>query len=80
MNESTRQSVPNCPTPTFGNPDIPPEGRVNATGNPESPPGDGPHNPVIESQFPSQMGSSCDRCQHAAVLLVFLQPLAEAYT
>jgi len=55
MNESTRQSVPNRPTPTFGNPDMPPEGRVNATGNPESPRGDGPHNPVIESQFPSQM-------------------------
>jgi oxalate decarboxylase len=46
--------VPNHPTPTFGNPDLPPEGRVNTAGNPESLRSDGPRNEVIESQFPSQ--------------------------
>ena len=51
----TVQGVPNHPTPTFGNPDLPPEGRVNTTNNPESLRSDGPHNPVIESQFPSQI-------------------------
>jgi len=48
-------SVPNHPTPTFGNPDLPPQGRLNTAGNPESLRSDGPHNQVIESQFPSQM-------------------------
>jgi oxalate decarboxylase len=49
------RAVPNRPTPTFGNPDLPPQGRLNTTGNPESLRGDGPHNEVIEGQFPSQM-------------------------
>jgi oxalate decarboxylase len=48
------QAIPNRPTPTFGNPDLPPQGRVNTTGNPESLRSDGPHNEVLESQFPSQ--------------------------
>jgi oxalate decarboxylase len=52
--EST-SGVPNRPTPTFGNPDLPPEGRVNTAGNPESLRSDGPRNMVIEGQFPSQM-------------------------
>ena len=43
------------PTPTFGNPDLPPEGRLNTASNPESLRSDGPQNEVIESQFPSQM-------------------------
>jgi oxalate decarboxylase len=46
---------PHHEMPTFGNPDLPPEGRINTAGNPESLRSDGPHNPVIESQFPSQM-------------------------
>jgi oxalate decarboxylase len=49
------RAVPNRPTPTFGNPDLPPQGRLNTTGNVESLRSDGPHNKVIESQFPSQM-------------------------
>ena len=52
---STAQAVPNHPRPTFGNPDLPPQGRVNTANNPESLRSDGPHNQVIESQFPSQM-------------------------
>src|SRR5262245_1141205 len=48
-------SIPNRPTPTFGNPDLPPQGKLNTAGNPESLRSDGPHNPAIESQFPSQM-------------------------
>jgi oxalate decarboxylase len=47
--------VPNRPTPTFGNPDLPPQNRLNTTGNAESLRSDGPHNEAIESQFPSQM-------------------------
>src|ERR1700756_779946 len=49
------RAIPNRPTPTFGNPDLPPEGRLNTEGNPESLRSDGPHNEIIESQFPSQM-------------------------
>lgn len=49
------RAIPNRPTPAFGNPDLPPEGRLNTVGNPESLRSDGPHNQVIESQFPSQM-------------------------
>jgi oxalate decarboxylase len=52
--EST-PGVPNRPTPTFGNPDLPPEGRVNTAGDSESLRSDGPRNMVIEGQFPSQM-------------------------
>ncbi|MFY9640201.1 MAG: cupin domain-containing protein, partial [Rhodomicrobium sp.] len=52
---STLRAVPNHPRPTFGNPDLPPQGRVNTTNNPESLRSDGPHNQAIESQFPSQM-------------------------
>jgi oxalate decarboxylase len=43
------------PTPAFGNPDLPPEGRLNTEGNSESLRSDGPRNPIIESQFPSQI-------------------------
>ncbi len=46
--------IPNRPTPTFGNPDLPPQGRLNTAGNPQSLRSDGPRNEVIESQFPSQ--------------------------
>jgi oxalate decarboxylase len=46
--------VPNRPTPAFGNPDLPPQGRLNTAGNPESLRSDGPSNKVIEGQFPSQ--------------------------
>jgi hypothetical protein len=41
--------IPNRPTPTFGNPDLPPEGRLNTADNPESLRSDGPRNPMIES-------------------------------
>lgn len=57
MHPSKRTSaaaIPNHPTATFGNPDLPPQGRVNTAGNPESLRSDGPRNEVIESQFPSQ--------------------------
>jgi oxalate decarboxylase len=47
--------IPNRPTPTFGNPDLPPQGRLNTKDNPESLRSDGPRNAIIEGQFPSQM-------------------------
>jgi len=53
-NQNGFRSIPNRTTPSFGNPDLPPEGRVTTIGNPESLRSDGPHNPVLESQFPSQ--------------------------
>jgi len=37
----------------FGNPDNPPQGAVNTTGNPESDSDPGPKNPALMSQFPS---------------------------
>ena len=51
---SRTRAVPNRPTPAFGNPDLPPEGRMNTRHNPESLRSDGPQNEVLESQFPSQ--------------------------
>jgi oxalate decarboxylase len=51
---STVLVVANHPTPTFGNPDLPPQGRLNTTANPESLRSDGPRNAAIDSQFTSQ--------------------------
>lgn len=55
MTPAVPASAPNHEIPTLGNPDLPPEGRANIIGDPESLRSDGPHNPVIEGQFPSQM-------------------------
>ena len=38
---------------TFGNPDQPPQGAINTTGNPSSFTDPGPQNPAIASQFPA---------------------------
>ncbi len=38
---------------SFGNPDQPPQGAVNARGNPQSLTDPGPRNPGLSSQFPS---------------------------
>ena len=38
---------------TFGNPDEPPQGAINTTGNPSSVTDPGPQNPAIASQFPT---------------------------
>ena len=54
-NTSKDKAVPNHPAPSFGNPDLPPQGRLNTEGNPESLRSDGPRNEVIEGQFPSQV-------------------------
>ena len=54
-NTSKDKAVPNHPAPFFGNPDLPPQGRLNTEGNPESLRSDGPRNEVIEGQFPSQV-------------------------
>jgi oxalate decarboxylase len=37
---------------TFGNPDMPPQGAINTTGNPSSATDPGPQNPALASQFP----------------------------
>jgi oxalate decarboxylase len=37
----------------FGNPDLPPQGAVNAADNPASLTVPGPHNPAIVDQFPA---------------------------
>jgi oxalate decarboxylase len=49
IQRNTARAVPNHPTPTFGNPDLPPEGRINTEGNPEGLRSDGPHNDAILS-------------------------------
>src|SRR5713226_9949901 len=38
---------------SFGNPDLPPQGAINAKNNPASITDPGPQNPAIASQFPS---------------------------
>ena len=48
-------SAPHHEVPTFGNPDEPAEGTINTRDDPRSNTMGGPGNPVIESQFPSQM-------------------------
>ncbi|MET0887706.1 MAG: cupin domain-containing protein [Mycetocola sp.] len=52
--EPTDAAPPHHETAGFGNPDLPPEGAVNTTGNPGSLQMTGPQNPVLEAQFPSQ--------------------------
>ncbi|MDQ0727863.1 cupin domain-containing protein [Microbacterium sp. W4I20] len=53
--ESTDPTAPHHETPTLGNPDLPPEGEGNTLADPQSTAMTGPRNPVIESQFPSQL-------------------------
>jgi oxalate decarboxylase len=43
---------------SFGNPDGPPEGAVNAQGNPSRFTDPGPNNPVITTQFPGAFSPS----------------------
>ena len=52
---SITQQPPRPITPTYGNPDTPPEGRINTEGNPASLRSDGPQNKVMAGQFPSQL-------------------------
>jgi oxalate decarboxylase len=51
------QLSPHHEAPAFGNPDMPAEGRVNITDDAKSGRMTGPRNPVIESQFPSQINA-----------------------
>ena len=75
---SNENPAPHHETPTFGNPDLPPEGMVNTTGDPASATMTGPRNPVLESQFPNVITAPGDGRQHSAVLLVLVQHLAPA--
>ena len=52
--EPADATPPHHETAGFGNPDLPPEGAVNTTGNPDSLQMTGPQNPVLEAQFPNQ--------------------------
>jgi oxalate decarboxylase len=52
---SNENPAPHHETPTFGNPDLPQEGKETTAGDPASAKMTGPQNPVIESQFPNQM-------------------------
>ncbi|WP_433558782.1 cupin domain-containing protein [Pseudonocardia xinjiangensis] len=47
--------APHHETPSFGDPDLPPEGEINTLDHPASTTMKGPRNPVIESQFPNHM-------------------------
>lgn len=49
------RTPPHHERPEFGNPDLPPEGRINIGEDLSSALMEGPQNTVIESQFPSQM-------------------------
>jgi len=51
--DSADTSVPHHETPTLGSPDLPQEGMQTTAGDPASTRMTGPHNPVLESQFPS---------------------------
>src|ERR1700728_1763055 len=50
---SNGNAVPQHETPTFGNPDLPPEGMATTTGDPASAAMTGPQNKVLEGQFPN---------------------------
>ncbi|MFF1877874.1 cupin domain-containing protein [Leifsonia sp. NPDC058230] len=50
-------TTPHHETPTFGNPDLPPEGLVNAAGDAASTTMTGPQNPALEALFPNQMNA-----------------------
>jgi oxalate decarboxylase len=51
--DSDGAQVPHHETPTFGSPDLPPEGMATTAGDPASTRMTGARNPVLESQFPS---------------------------
>ena len=53
--ESSNDAAPHHETPVLGDPDLPQEGEVNTSDDPTATTMTGPRNPVIESQFPSQM-------------------------
>jgi oxalate decarboxylase len=55
VENSTGPGTPHHETPSFGNPDLPPEGSVNTVADPESTTMTGPQNTTLESQFPNQM-------------------------
>jgi oxalate decarboxylase len=48
---------PHHETPTFGNPDLPPEGIVNTEGDPASLTMTGPQNPALANNFPSALSA-----------------------
>ena len=48
---------PHHENPSFGNPDLPPEGTINTLDDPRSTTMTGPRNPAIESQFPSSLNA-----------------------
>ena len=50
---------------TFGNPDEPPQGAINAKG-PGNLADPGPQNPIIGNEFPSAQISSGNRCRRHA--------------
>ena len=49
------QPSPHHETPVAGDPDLPPEGEVNAAGDPASLTMTGPQNPALAGLFPSQL-------------------------
>lgn len=53
VEDSLRAAAKTARAPTFGNPDQPPQGAINAKGNPASLTDPGPRNPAIGGQFPS---------------------------
>jgi oxalate decarboxylase len=55
--DETEPTVPHHETPTFGNPDLPPEGEINTKGDAAATRMAGPRNPILESQFPSSVTS-----------------------
>jgi len=53
VGDSLHAAAKTARPPTFGNPDQPPQGAINAKGNPASLTDPGPRNPAIGGQFPS---------------------------
>jgi oxalate decarboxylase len=53
--EPSNDAAPHHETPVLGDPDLPQEGEINTSDDPAATIMTGPRNPVIESQFPSQM-------------------------
>jgi hypothetical protein len=54
---SHENPAPHHETPTFGQPDLPPEGMETTTGDPAGTKMTGPQNPVLEAQFPNVMNA-----------------------
>src|ERR1700761_4721480 len=76
---SVAAAVATARAASFGNPDEPPEGAVNAQGNPASVSDPGPHDPTLQNEFPGAFSPAGNRCRRPTAVLGVLQQRTAAH-